>query len=427
MRVGAAILGNALEFYDFTVYAAFATWLAKAFFPAANPSTSLLLAVATFGVGFIVRPLGGILIGAYADRFGRRPAMTLTIWLMALGSGMIGLLPTYEQIGVLAPILLVFARLLQGFSAGGEMGPATTYLLESAPPHRKAFFGSWQLASQNMGSVISALVGLLLALLITPGATDSWGWRVPFLLGILIAPVGYYIRRNLDETMDAEEAHGSMGGVLSDVLANHWQKIVLCILLISGATISQYFFLYTATYAINTLHYDQSWSMAASLAIAITGMVFSLVGGALADKYGVKVIAVIPRLIVTLLFYPALHLVISSGSPLVLVIVAAGLMAIHAMSSGAGIILIPMIFPSAVRTTGLSIAYALGVTIFGGTAQIVFTWIIAATGDKLSWVWYVIIMSVISALATLAIRVPETRKSELQDARPAAALAAAPN
>lgn len=230
------------------------------------------------------------------------------------------------------------------------MGPATTYLLKSAPPHRKAFFGSWQLASQNMGSV------------------------------------------------------------LSDVLANHWQRILLCILLISGATITQYFFLYTATYAINTLHYDQGWSMAASLAIAVTGMIFSLVGGAIADRYGVKAIAVIRRLIVTLLLYPALHLVISTGSPLVLLIVASGLMAIHAMSSGAGIILIPMIFPSAVRTTGLSIAYALGVTIFGGTAQIVFTWIIAATGDKLSWVWYVII----SALATLAIRVPQMRRGEPQ-------------
>ncbi|WP_210184223.1 MFS transporter [Bradyrhizobium macuxiense] len=427
MRVGAAILGNALEFYDFTVYAAFATWLAKAFFPAENPSTSLLLAVATFGVGFVVRPLGGIVIGAYADRFGRRPAMTLTIWLMAVGSGMIGLLPTYQQIGVLAPILLVFARLLQGFSAGGEMGPATTYLLESAPAHRKAFFGSWQLASQNLGSMISGLIGLLLALLITPGATDSWGWRVPFLLGILIAPVGYYIRRNLDETMDAKEAHGSMSHVLSDVLANHWQKIALCILLISGATITQYFFLYTATYAISTLHYSQGWSMAANLAIAISGAIFSLVGGAFADKYGVKAVAIIPRLIVTLLLYPALHLVISAGSPLVLVITAACLMALHAMSSGAGIILIPMIFPSAVRTAGLSIAYALGVTIFGGTAQIVFTWIIGATGDKLSWVWYVIIMSVISALATLAIKVPETLRGKPRDAKPAVPLAAASN
>ena len=427
MRVTAAILGNALEFYDFTVYAAFATWLAKAFFPAENPSTGLLLAVATFGVGFVARPLGGILIGAYADRFGRRPAMTLTIWLMALGSGMIGLLPTYQQIGVFAPILLVFARLLQGFSAGGEMGPATTYLLESAPAHRKCFFGSWQLASQNMGNVISGLVGLSLALLITPGATDSWGWRVPFLLGILIAPVGYYIRRNLDETMDAEQAHETMGGVLSDVLANHWQKIVLCILLISGATISQYFFLYTTTYAISTLHYGQGWAMAANFAVGVSGLIFALVGGALADRFGVKTIAIIPRLIVTLLLYPAFQLVVSSGSPLVFVLVAAGLVTLHAMSSGAGIILIPLIFPPAVRTAGLSIAYALGVTIFGGTAQIVFTWIISATGDRLSWIWYVIIMSVISVLGTLAIKVPETLKGRSQNTKPAAALAGASN
>jgi MFS family permease len=144
MRVAAAIIGNALEFYDFTVYAAFATWLAKAFFPADNPTVGLLLAVATFGVGFVSRPLGGIVIGAYADRFGRKPAMTMTILLMAIGTGLIGILPTYAQIGVLAPVLLVCARLLQGFSTGGEMGPATAYLLESAPANRQCFFGSWR-------------------------------------------------------------------------------------------------------------------------------------------------------------------------------------------------------------------------------------------------------------------------------------------
>jgi MFS family permease len=408
MRVTAAILGNALEFYDFTVYAAFATWLAKAFFPTENPSTGLLLSVATFGVGFVARPLGAIVIGAYADHHGRKPAMTLTIWMMAVASGMIGLLPTYSQIGVLAPILLVFARLLQGFSTGGEMGPTTTYLLESAPESRKGFFGSWQLASQSLGTVISGLVGLLLALMITPDATNSWGWRVPFLIGILIAPVGYYIRRNLDETIDTSEAHDSMGKVISDVVSNHWQKILLCILLISGATITQYFFLYTATYAINTLHYSSGWSMAANLATGISGVVFSLVGGLLADKFGIKTIALVPRLIVTLLLYPALQLVVTSGSPIMLVVVAAGLMSLHAMSGGAGIVLIPLIFPSAVRTSGLSIAYALGVTIFGGTAQLVFTWIIATTGDKLSWIWYIIAMSIISFLATLAIKVPET-------------------
>jgi len=410
-RVTAAILGNALEFYDFTVYAAFATWLARAFFPTENPSIGLLLSVATFGVGFVARPLGAIVIGAYADRHGRKPAMTLTIWMMAIGSGMIGLLPTYAQIGVLAPILLVFARLLQGFSAGGEMGPTTTYLLESAPASRKGFFGSWQLASQNMGSVLSGLIGLLLGLLITPSATDSWGWRVPFLLGIMIAPVGYYIRRNLDETIDTAEAHDSMGKVIADVAANHWQKILLCTLMISGATITQYFFLYTSTYAINTLHYSSGWSMAATLASGASGVVFSLVGGLLADSFGVKTIALVPRILVTLLLYPALQLVISSGSPIMLVVTAACLMSLHAMSGAAGIVLVPLIFPSAVRTSGLAIAYALGVTIFGGTAQIVFTWIIGATGDKLSWIWYIIAMSVISVLATWALRVPNLERT----------------
>lgn len=257
-----------------------------------------------------------------------------------------------------------------------------------------------------MGSVISGLIGLLLALLITPTATDSWGWRIPFLIGILIAPVGYYIRRNLDETIDKTEAHDSMGKVIADVAANHWQKILLCILMISGATITQYFFLYTATYAINTLHYSSGWSMAASLASGVSGVVFSLVGGLLADKFGVKTIALVPRILVTLLLYPALQLVISSGSPIVLVVTAACLMSLHAMSGASGIVLIPLIFPSAVRTSGLAIAYALGVTIFGGTAQIVFTWIIGVTGDKLSWIWYIIAMSVISILATWAIRVP---------------------
>jgi len=388
MRVTAAILGNALEFYDFTVYAAFATWLAKAFFPTDNPKVGLLLTVATFGVGFVI-----------------------------------GLLPTYAEIGVLAPILLVFARLLQGFSTGGEMGPATTYLLESAPSHRKFFFGGWQLASQNMGSLISGLLGLLLALLITPQATDSWGWRLPFLLGILIAPVGYYIRRNLDETMDAEQAHDSMKTVLAEVLFGHWQKILLCILMISGATITQYFFLYTATYAINTLHYSQGWSMAGTLVNGLTGAAFSLVGGVIADRFGVKRVAVYPRLILAVLLYPVLHLVVSSGSPVVLVICMAALMAIHASCSSAALALVPMIFPTAVRTAGLSIAYALGVTIFGGTAQIVFTWVIGATGDKLSWVWYIVAMSLVSFLATAALPAPETLDRKPDDASPAAALA----
>ncbi len=405
-RVVAAIMGNALEFYDFTVYATFAAIIGRAFFPASNGYVSLLLSVATFGVGFIARPLGGILIGAYADRYGRKPAMTLTILLMALGSGMIGVLPTYAQIGVAAPLLLVVARLIQGFSAGGEMGPATTYLLESAPPGHRCFFGSWQLASQNIGIIISGLIGVILALTMSDAMTNSWGWRVPFLLGILIAPIGFYIRRNLDETLDEEDAHGSMSAVLSDILKNNWGKILLCILVVSGATVTQYFFVYTTTYALTTLHYSQQVAMTANLSIGVVGTAFAVLGGVVADRIGVKTVAVVPRVVLILLLYPALQLIVSSGSPTVFVLVFAGLMALQAMSGAAGIILIPIIFPAAIRTSGLSIAYALGVTLFGGTAQIVFTAIIAATGDKQSWVLYIIGMGILSLVGTLLIRVP---------------------
>jgi MFS family permease len=405
-RVVAAIMGNALEFYDFTVYAAFAAMIGRAFFPSTNPQIGLLLSVATFGVGFFARPLGGVLIGAYADRYGRRPAMTLTIWLMALGSGMIGLLPTYQQIGVLAPLLLVMARLIQGFSAGGEMGPATTYLLESAPPGRKCFFGSWQLASQNIGGIISGVIGVVLALVMSPEASNGWGWRIPFLLGILIAPIGFYIRRNLDETLEAGTAHENMSAVLSDLLAHYWGKILLCIMIISGGTITQYFFIYTTTYAISTLGYGQGIGMGATLTVSVVGAICAVIGGVLADRYGIKTIALLPRLVVTVLLYPALHLVVASGSPLLFIVVIGVLAAPHAMSSAAAIVLIPKIFPSMVRTSGLSIAYALGVSLFGGTAQVVFTWIIGTTGDKLSWIWYIIVMSVVSFVGTLAIRVP---------------------
>ena len=416
-RVFAAILGNALEFYDFTVYAAFAVMIGRAFFPTSNPALSLLLSVATFGIGFFARPLGGILIGAYSDRYGRKPAMTMTILMMAVGSGMIGLLPTYAQIGILAPILLVLARLIQGFSAGGEMGPATAYLLESAPPGRQCFFGSWQLASQNIGSVISGVVGVTLALTLSAEATGSWGWRIPFLLGILIAPVGFYIRRNLDETLDEGDALGSMSAVLSDVVGRHWRTILLCILVVSGATITQYFFLYTTTYAIATLGYGQGVAMTANLTLGVVGTIFSVVGGLLADRYGIKTVAIVPRIVVTILLYPALMLVVSSGSPAVFIAAVALLMVPHAMASAAGIVLIPKIFPAAIRTSGLSIAYALGVTLFGGTAQVVFTWIIGVTGDKLSWIWYIIAMSVISLLGTIAIRVPSEWSTAATKAR----------
>lgn len=402
--VAAAIIGNAFEFYDFMVYATFAAMLGKVFFPSGNPSTSLLLSVATFGVGFVARPLGGIVIGAFADRFGRKPAMTLTIWLMALGSGMIGLLPTYEQIGLLAPVLLVLARLIQGFSAGGEMGPATTFLVESAPPGRVGFFGSWQLASQNIGVLFAALVGLALAALLSTDAMNAWGWRVPFLLGILIAPIGIYIRKQLEETLEAEKAHDSMSHVLSDLFRNHWQVLVLAILAISGGTIAQYFFSYATTYALTTLGFSTTVSMSVGVAVGISGTVFSILGGLLADRFSLKSVSIIGRILTTALFYPLLMLVLGANSPALFIAAMCILMALQATGSAAAIVLLPLCFPREIRTAGLSIGYAAGVTIFGGTAQVVFTWLIEMTGNKLAPLWYVVASGIVSVLALAAFK-----------------------
>ena len=204
--VFAAALGNGLEFFDFTVYVTYLGMIGQAFFPSDNAFVSDLASAATFGAGFIARPLGGALIGAYGDRAGRRPAMTLSISLMAIGSGMIAATPGYAAIGAWAPILLILARLLQGFAVGGEVGPATMFLLEAAPANRRMFFSSWQFASQNLGALASGLIGFLLALALSKSSFNDWGWRVPFAIGVLIAPVGAYIRSRLVETLTVPRA-----------------------------------------------------------------------------------------------------------------------------------------------------------------------------------------------------------------------------
>jgi MFS family permease len=308
------------------------------------------------------------------------------------------------------------------------MGPTTTFLLEASPRGRLGFFGSWQLASQNMGSIISGLLGVILALALPADTSSGWGWRIPFLFGILIAPVGFYIRRNLPETLATEQTLASMRAVLSEILARHWLKVLLGILVISGATVSQYFLIYTTSYAIVTLGFPKTVAMAANLTIGVSGTMFAVLGGLLADRYGLKTISILPRLLLAVLLYPALMLVVAENSPTIFLAMVALLMALQAMSGAAGITLIPVIFPAATRTAGLSIAYAFGVSIFGGSAQFVFTWIINATGDKLSWVWYIVAMNIVSLLAVAALRVPRALAIEglaTQDARQAAVLAGA--
>ena len=215
LQVAAAVIGNALEWYDFIVFGFFAVIIARLFFPAESQYASLLLTTATFGVGFFMRPVGGILLGIYADRRGRKASLLLIIGLMTLAIAMIGFAPTYAAIGIAAPLLIVIARLLQGFSAGGEFASSTSFLIESAPVQRRGFYGSWQMVGQGLSVLTGALLGAFITRIFTPEALDSWGWRIPFLFGLVIGPLGLYIRRRLDETeafLASKAKHGKATG-----------------------------------------------------------------------------------------------------------------------------------------------------------------------------------------------------------------------
>ncbi|RAI59526.1 MFS transporter [Roseicella frigidaeris] len=412
--VAAAVIGNALEFYDFTTYAFFAVMIGRTFFPAGDPWVTLLLSVATFGVGFITRPIGGIVIGAYADRAGRKPAMLLTIGLMAVGMLLLALTPGFATIGYAAPALIVLGRLIQGFALGGEVGPSTAYLLESAPPGRRGLYASWQIASQGATTLCAGLIGVLLSLVLSAEQMQGWGWRIPFLLGLLIVPVGLYIRRALPETAGEAGPHAaeaSAAAVLRRLAGSHGQALLLTVPLLLAATVSNFIGSYMTTYAITTLHLPASLSIAATVVVGLGVLVFAPVGGWLSDRVGRRAVMILPRLALTLIAYPAYLLMVQAPGAATLLGVTALTTALAAISGAASLVAIPEMLPRAVRSAGLSISYAFTVTVFGGTTQLVVTWLIGVTGDPLSPAYYMIAASVISLLAMVAM--PETGRAAL--------------
>jgi MFS family permease len=404
--VFAAVLGNGFEFFDFTVYATFLGMIGEAFFPSDNILVSDLASAATFGVGFVARPLGGALIGAYGDRAGRKPAMTLSIGLMAIGSGIIAVTPGYATIGVWAPILLIVARLFQGFAVGGEVGPATMFLLEAAPSDRRMLFASWQLASQNLSSLLGGLIGLLLALALSQSSLNQWGWRVPFAFGVLIAPVGVYIRSQLVETLEKppQERARRATAILSAVIRSNWRGVLLGLALVSGGTITQYFLISMTPYAIRTLHLPASSAMLGTITLGITGCLGALAGGALADRWGLRTVVIAPRIVLMIVLLPVMKFLVANPSAATLALAIAILSLLHAASVAVAVALTPLIFPPEIRSTGLALTYALGVAIFGGTATYVVTWLVGVTGDPLASTYYVMAANAVLLLAALAIR-----------------------
>lgn len=415
----AITLGNGLEFFDFTVYSFFASIIGSLYFPVQGSLNQLMLAVGSFGVGFVVRPLGGIVIGAYADRAGRKAAMTLTLWLMALGSALIAFAPTYAQVGLAAPALILLARLIQGFAVGGEVGASTSLLLEYADDRSRGFYGSWQFVSQGLNTVCGALLGVALSSALSQAALESWGWRVPFVIGMLVVPVGVYIRRHLDETLaHPEPVEGSaavteVGRPVREIFSQHRKALIAGVVTTIGGTAANYIVLfYMSTYAIKILGLPMSVGMSVALVAALVTAICSPFAGMLSDKVGRKWVMGVSRVILIAVIYPAFMLIHAAPSVVAVLAVVAVLGAIVAFTAVPNIVMLPELFPQRIRVTGMSIVYCVGVSIFGGFAQFFATWLIKLLHNPLAPAWYLIGCGTVSLLALPLIREPAGRSTE---------------
>ncbi|WP_277184618.1 MFS transporter [Caballeronia sp. BR00000012568055] len=407
--IAAAAVGNALEFYDFTVYAFFALIIGKLFFPVNDPIGQLLLAVASFGVGFFTRPIGGLVVGMYADRAGRKKAMLLTLGLMALGTAMIAVAPTYAQVGVLAPVILVLARLIQGFSAGGEVGASTTLLLEQAPANRRGFYASWQFASQGLSALAGALTGVALSASLSATQLESWGWRVPFVIGTAIVPVGWWLRRTMEETPQPH-AHASAlvkapKVPLFTVLREHMRAVLTGLGVTIGGTSAHFIIVfYLSIYGVKTLGLP-GWTAMLSGCVS-GGILFFLapLGGYLSDRIGRNKLAQTTRVLLMLGIYPAFVLLNKSPTATTLLAVVTALSIVHSLNVGTVGAMLGELFPRSVRATGAAIVYSLGVAIFGGFAQFFVTLMIEITKSVYAPAWYVLACGSLSLIAVAFMR-----------------------
>lgn len=407
LQIAAAVIGNALEWYDFIVFGFFTVVIARLFFPSESQYASLLLTTAIFGVGFFMRPVGGILLGIYADRRGRKAALLMVIALMTIAIAMIAFAPTYAAIGVGAPLIIVAARLLQGFSAGGEFASATAFLTESAPPRRRGFYGSWQMVGQGLAVLIGAILGTVLTRSLTPEALDGWGWRIPFLFGLIIGPVGLYIRRNLDETSAFLQSNRGLAGRQGSgsVLLSHVTEMLACLGLVVAGTISFYVILiYIPTFARTQLHLplDQAF-LAQSIGLACE-VVLIPICGLLSDLIGRKPILIAALVLDLVVTYPLFSWVSASPSFGVLLTMQIILCGLFGVFNGPISTALAEQFPTRVRSTALAISYNIAVMLFGGFAQFFVTWLIEATGTPIAPAYYLMFGAAVGLLAVLFLR-----------------------
>ncbi|MDJ0015235.1 MFS transporter [Rhodococcus erythropolis] len=387
-------LGAALEWFDVIVYASFAVVIAHNFFPGGDNTLGLILTFATFAISYVIRPLGGMVLGSYADRRGRKNALTLTMMLMMIGTLIMAVAPTTSTIGPWAGVVILVSRLIQGFSAGGEFGTATTFLVETAP-HKKAFYSSWQVASQGASVFLASLFGYVLNTHLSHEALYSWGWRVPFFFGIIVGPVGLYIRAKLDETDDFKTSVPEKAP-LKTTLTRHLGRVLTGAAVVGVATISIYLILYMPTFAVKNLGVSASAGYLGGIVAGLVTLSTVPLIGHLADRVGPARVMTWAAVAAIVLAWPLFKLMVDHPSTLTLVLVVSALGVIMAFAFGPLPALMSSLFPAEIRATGMSLSYNLGVTLLGGIAPLVLTWLISTTGSLDAPSYYYMTVAVLS-------------------------------
>ena len=404
-RLGASLRvtsGNFLEQFDFFLFGFYATYIAHTFFPASSEFASLMMTFAVFGAGFLMRPIGAIVLGAYIDKVGRRKGLIVTLTIMATGTFLIVLIPSYQTIGLWAPLLVLIGRLLQGFSAGAELGGVSVYLAEIATPGRKGFYTSWQSGSQQVAIMVAAAMGFALNAVLEQSAISDWGWRIPFLFGCLIVPFIFVLRRKLEETQEftARRHHLAMRQVFATLLAN-WQVVIAGMMMVAMTTTAFYLItVYAPTFGKKVLMLSASDSLLVTLLVAISNFFWLPVGGALSDRFGRRSVLIAMTLLALATAWPALTMLANAPSFLMMLSVLLWLSFIYGMYNGAMIPALTEIMPAEVRVAGFSLAYSLATAVFGGFTPVISTALIEYTGDKASPGYWMSFAAICGLLAT---------------------------
>ncbi len=409
--------GNFLEAYDFQVFGYYATYISRTFFPSGNEFASLMLTLMTFGAGFLMRPLGAIILGAYVDKQGRRKGLLLTLGMMAIGTFSIACTPSYASIGLLAPLLVLAGRLLQGLSAGVEIGGVSVYLAEIATPGRRGFYASWQSGSQQVAVVLAALLGIVLTLNLSRDEMIAWGWRVPLWLGCLIIPFVFAIRRSLTETPEfLARRHRPTAAEIFRSLGANWYVVLLGTMLSTMTTVCFYLITaYTPTYGSNVLHLASTGTLGVTLAVGVSNFIWVPAWGAITDRVGRRPVLVAFAVLALVTAYPALAWMVSAPSLTRLLVVELWFSLLFGAYSGAMVVYLTEIMPPEVRTSGYSLAFSLATALFGGFTPAISTYLIKTTGNPAipgAWLSLTAALGLVSLLLLSRHRMPRFSEAE---------------